>query len=51
MKYKYKDSLANLKAYSPESRSDKDSSWLKLDWNESTFPLQKKLNLLFLKKL
>ena len=43
MKYKYRDSLANLKAYSPESRSDKDSSWLKLDWNESTFPLPEEI--------
>ena len=39
MKYKYKESLEALSPYSSESRSDKDETWLKLDWNESTFPL------------
>ena len=43
MKYKYKESIAELSPYSSESRSDKDKTWLKLDWNESTFPLPEKI--------
>ena len=43
MKYKYKESLEALSPYSSESRSDKDETWLKLDWNESTFPLPEKI--------
>ena len=42
MKYKYKESIEALSPYSSESRSDKDKTWLKLDWNESTFPLPEK---------
>ena len=43
MKYKYKESIEALSPYSSESRSDKDKTWLKLDWNESTFPLPEKI--------
>lgn len=43
MKYKYKESIEALIPYSSESRSDKDKTWLKLDWNESTFPLPEKI--------
>ena len=36
MKLNYKKSIEQLIPYQSESRSDKDNSWLKLDWNEST---------------